>query len=181
MVVFGCKIKAPQATAEGEAVVLGGSGTIPQDLLPETSGGGQITVIDARGGSEVLSEYTDAATITQDVVAHPDDMLLLNFVMGPNDFELYYIGAVILFPENSSGRRAAHGTVNIIQNSSDYMDQAMGCSIFNATVDTVSSHLVLDGVGYSSGDSGRTSVELDDMPINARLRILNTSGGGGTV
>ena len=37
---FGNRITAPQATAEGEAVVLGGSGTIPQDLLPETSGGG---------------------------------------------------------------------------------------------------------------------------------------------
>ena len=37
---FGNNIQAPQATAEGEAVVLGGSGTIPQDLLPETSGGG---------------------------------------------------------------------------------------------------------------------------------------------
>lgn len=39
MVVFGNRIKAPQAAAEGETVVLDGSGKVPQDLLPETSGG----------------------------------------------------------------------------------------------------------------------------------------------
>lgn len=39
MVVFGSKIKAPQATAEGEAVVLGEDEKVPQGLLPEMSGG----------------------------------------------------------------------------------------------------------------------------------------------
>lgn len=39
MVVFGSKITAPQAAAEGEAVVLDGSGKVPQGLLPEMSGG----------------------------------------------------------------------------------------------------------------------------------------------
>lgn len=52
MVTFGSKITAPQAAAEGEAVVLDGSGKVPQGLLPEMSGGG--------GGVTVISE--DAAS-----------------------------------------------------------------------------------------------------------------------
>ena len=71
MVVFGSKIKAPQASAEGEAVVLGGSGTIPQDLLPETSGGGQMRTFEGDDGFvQLFTSLTDYVNIGDEVLCN---------------------------------------------------------------------------------------------------------------
>lgn len=71
MVVFGSKIKAPQASAEGEAVVLGGSGTIPQDLLPETSGGGQMRTFEGDDGFvQLFTSLTDYVDVGDEVLCN---------------------------------------------------------------------------------------------------------------
>ena len=177
---FGNKIEGEQAEAAGQAVMLGSDGKIPAELLPETGGSMQISVVDTQSGYEtILNKYTDAATISQMIQTHQDETLLLNFVMGPDDFDTYYIGAVVLFPGDST--RAAHGTVTSHPTEYDYLPQALCCSVHTAEYyPDVMSYCLL-GVGYQSGNADDVNVDLSERPIRATIRTLSTSGGGGSL